>query len=56
MVGQVCADQTNAFSLAGGGSKISQSVLDENCPTNPAMTLLSLDYVEIIGEQKCQKI
>ncbi len=31
-----------------------QSVLDENCPipTNPVMTLLSLDYIEIIGEIK----
>ena len=31
-----------------------QSALDENCPiqTNPViMTLLSLDYIEIIGEK-----
>jgi hypothetical protein len=51
---QVCADQSNAFSLGGGGTKNMQSVLDENCPiqTNPVMTLLSLDYIEIIGEIK----
>ncbi len=50
----MCADQSNAFSLGGGGTKNMQSVLDENCPiqTNPVMTLLSLDYVEIIGEIK----
>jgi hypothetical protein len=40
--------------LGGGGTKNMQSVLDENCPipTNPVMTLLSLDYIEIIGEIK----
>jgi hypothetical protein len=52
---QVCADQTNAFSLSGGGDKKAQSVLDENCPStlNPAMTLLALDYIEIVGTFTC---
>lgn len=49
---QVCSDQTNAFTLAGGGVKMAMSVLDENCPSslNPAATLLALDYIEIVGK------
>ena len=49
---QVCSDQTNAFTLAGGGEKKAMSVLDENCPSslNPAATLLALDYIEIVGK------
>ena len=49
---QVCSDQTNAFTLGGGGDKKTMSVLDENCPSvlNPATTLLALDYIEILGK------